>query len=81
MLNVPLQIENLIEVGEGKKRESNINAIKNKKKEKNATSKKYMEYTNQLNKYILNKVFTVYIRYLIIWLSPFSPYDWSICSP
>lgn len=60
MLNVPLQIENLIEVGEGKKRESNINAIKNKKKEKNATSKKYMEYTNQLNKYILNKVFTVY---------------------
>ena len=52
--------KNLIEAGEGEKRERNINAIRNKKENKKQT-KKHIESKkiNQINKFLIK-----YIQYI-----------------
>ena len=56
----PRKQKNLIEAGEGEKRERNINAIRNKKENKKQT-KKHIEYKkiNQINKFLIK-----YIQYI-----------------
>ena len=47
-------------MGEGEKRERNINAIRNKKQNKKQNQKAYWEQKNKSNKWILDKVYAVY---------------------
>ena len=56
----PRKQENLIDAGEGEKRERNINAIRNKKQNK---TKKHNE-CKKINQKIINKFLIKYIQYI-----------------